>query len=392
MAYKQYLLIIVLLLLFGIARAQQVPDYQQADSTTRTLYEAAKWQALIDYTNQTDVQGLDFPALHQRAAYAQFMTGNYSAALARYHQVLQHDSYSPAAHYMSMLCQQYLNRDGNASYQAKFVDSTVLHKANITPFGLVEAGLETSAKIPNIALRGTGIYSRASLANRLGWRLQLDQSVAVFHQAISVAGNTTAQGFSFNNDQFEYYARLGYTLTSNLTLMGAYHYLHTTFGTDSYQNHVELAGLKYAAPYFTLQADANFSRMNNSGLQQYNAELTVYPTGSLNLYTISRLSVQGGYLSSTIFNQRIGFKAFKKCWIEAGANFGRMDNYLEADALYVYNAVDVTTFKAGGTLFYQLGMHLLAYANYAFEDKENHYSTNTTYQQNSISGGLTWKF
>ncbi|PTQ98071.1 hypothetical protein C8P68_103231 [Mucilaginibacter yixingensis] len=392
MAYKQYLLIIALLLLFGFAHAQQVPDYQQADSTTQALYSAGKWQALIDYTNQTDAQGLDFPALHQRAAYARFMTGNYSAALAKYQQVLKHDSYNPTARYMSMLCQQYLNRDGNASYQAKFVDTTVLNKNNITPFGLIEAGIEASAKIPNIALRGTGFYSRASLGNRLGWRLQLDQSVAVYHQAITVAGNNDLRDFSFNNDQFEYYARLGYTLTSNLTLLGAYHYLHTKFGTDSYQNHVELAGLKYAAPYFTLQADANFSKMSNSGLQQYNGELTVYPTGSLNLYTISRVSVQSGYLSSTIFNQRIGFKAFKRCWLEGSINVGRMDNYLEADALYVYNAVDVTTFKAGGTLYYQLGRHLLAYANYAFEDKENHYNTNATYQQNSITGGLTWRF
>lgn len=391
MAYKQYLLIMALLLSFDATYAQ-TPDYHQADSTSKALFIAGDWHTLITYADKITLQGLDFPSLRLRAAYARFMTSNYSGALTQYEQVLKHDSYNPTARYMSMLCQQYLNRSGNAAYQAKYVDSTVLSKENIKPVALIDAGLETSIKFPNTKQRGTGIYSRISLSTRLGWRLQLEQSGAIYHQAISVAGFNNAQNFSFNNDQSEYYAKLAYTITGSLSLMGAYHFLDTKFGTDSYKNHIGFIGLQYAAPYFSVQADSQFGQLINTNQQQYNCEITVYPTGSLNFYTISRISAQSGDISGTIFSQRVGGKAFKNCWIEGGANFGRMDNYLEADALYVYNAIDVTTFKAGGTLFYQFGRHLLAHANYTFERKENHYNTNTSYQQNAITGGLTWKF
>jgi hypothetical protein len=235
----------------------------------------------------------------------------------------------------------------------------------------------------------------------LGWRLQLEQSVAYFTQSITSTTAvlhapgaptiTTPNTGTYTDSQFEYYGKLGYTITPALTVLGAYHYLNVNYGTGSSPSHIGFLGLKYAMPYFAVQADANFSNISNSNVQQYNGQLSIYPLGNLNLYTISRVSVQSGDLQQTIFNQTLGFKVVKKLWMEASAGFGIMDNFLADDALYVYNAIDITKFKAGGTAFFPLNNHANLYLNYTFEQKQDYY-LNNNFNQHSITAGLIWKF
>jgi hypothetical protein len=401
MANRKYFLTLLLLAGWYIARAQTI-SFQQTDSTTYARYVAGDWKGLVEFGNTAVNAGVNYPVLRLRIAYAQFMSQNYSGALAQYQHVLNEDSQNQTAHYYSYLCNQYLGNSNAASYQAGYVDTVTLNKVPVTKCGLIQAGLETSAKISANNNRGTGSYTRASLSNRLGWKLQLDQSVAYYNQSITSnnpvavqipGGPLVNQGgtVTFSDSQFEYYAKLGYSVNSNLILLGAYHYLNTSYGTSSYQNHIGLIGLKYSAPYFALQADANFSSITNTNVQQYNGQLSVYPLGNLNLYTTSRISVQSGDVQQTIFNQTLGFKVIKQLWLETNAGFGKMDNYLEADALYVYNAIDITKFKAGGTAFFPLGGHAVIYLNYTFEKKQDFY-LNTNYNQHSITGGFTWKF
>lgn len=382
------------------ARAQSI-SYQQADSTSLVYYNSANWTGVIDYGNKAIAAGVDYPVLRLRMAYANFMGGNYSAALTQYNEVLKDDSHNQMARFYSYLCNKYLNNPQGASYHASFVDTVSLNKASVTQFGLISAGLENSVKIPQNSQRGTGNYTRAFLSNRLGWKLTLDQSLAFYNQsitstnavtsAIGAPGIANANSATFTDSQFEYYGKLGFAVNSRLTVLGAYHYLNTSFGITGYQNHIGLIGLKYALPYVTLQSDANVATISNSNLQQYNGQITFYPMGNLNLYSISRVSAQSGDLHQTIFSQTLGFKVTKPFWLEANGTFGTMDNYLDTDALYVYNAIDITKLKACATSFFQLGQHAIIYINYAFEQKQDYY-LNKNFNQNSITGGFTWKF
>lgn len=400
MAHRTYFLICVLLCCGLITKAQSI-TYQQADSTSYAQYQAGQWKALVDFGGRTITAGVDFPLLRLRIAYAEFSLGNYSAALSQYQQVLNNDSRNQTARYYSFLCHKYLGQNTGASYQLAYVDTATLHKEQINPFGLLDAGIETSVKVPNNDQRGTGSYTRASLSNRLGWKVQLEQSVAYFSQAITGTYTPTPNAgappiaasinSTYTDAQFEYYIKLGYAINSHLTLLGAYHYLNISYGQTGYQNHIGLVGLKYSSPYFTLQGDANFSNISSNNMQQYNGQVTIYPLGNLNLYTTTRASVQSGGARQTIINQTLGFKAAKKLWLEVNAGFGKMDNYLDADALYVYNAIDITKFKAGTTAFFPFGDHAVIYLNYTFEQKQDYY-LNTDYNQNSITGGFTWKF
>lgn len=397
MANRASFLIGALLACSVMAKAQSV-GYQQVDSISYAQYQAGQWKDLISYGNSAVAGNVDYPLLRLRIAYAQFVMGNYSGALVNYHAVLSEDSHNQMARYYSYLANKYLNKDLEAGYHASYLDTFTLNRDDIRPYAALEAGFETGFKISDNANRGAGIYNRASLTNRLGFRLQLDQSVAFFTQSISsntaifIPGSTLAvNSFTSTDSQFEYYAKLNFALTGDLSLIGAYHYLNTSFASTTNGSSIGLFGLKYSHPYFSLQADVNAAQVINTTFQQYNGALTIYPLGNLNLYTTSRASVQTNGLQQNIFNQTVGFKATKKLWLEAAAAFGKLDNYLDNDALYVYNAIDITQSRAAATAFYPFGRHIVAYLNYTYEQKQDYY-LNTNYNQNSITGGFTWKF
>ncbi|GAB3929164.1 hypothetical protein GCM10028827_23150 [Mucilaginibacter myungsuensis] len=386
----------VLICCLSKVRAQSA-SFQEVDSLSYAKYQAADWKDLVAYGNSAISAKVDYPLLRLRIAYAQFVLGNYGGALSNYQKVLGDDSHNQMARYYSYLSNKYLDREGEASYHASFLDTVTLNRDNIKPLGALQAGFEFSFKTNDNTRRGYGLYNRVSFSNRLGWRFQLDQSVAYFNQSISsgvpviIPGSTLSVNFTYNNSQLEYYAKLRYMLSGRLSLIGAYHFLNTSFGPSTYSSHVGLFGVRYAHPYFSLQADANSAQLINTAFQQYNGQLTLHPLGNLNLYTISRASMQANGMQQKMFSQSVGFKAANKLWLEVNGTFGRLDGYLDADALYVYNAIDVTSTKAGATVFYTLNKHLNLLINYTYEQKQDYY-LNNNYTQNSITGGITWRF
>jgi hypothetical protein len=81
----------------------------------------------------------------------------------------------------------------------------------------------------------------------------------------------------------------------------------------------------------------------------------------------------------------------KQAWLEGHATLGGFQNYFENDALYLYNAIDPTKWKAGAGVYVLLGKHLLLQAGFVFEQRVL-FLTNNTFNQQSITGGLSWKF
>lgn len=378
------------------ARAQGI-EFTEADSVSQAQYQSASWQQLLSYGQQVIRSGTDFPQLRLRMAHAQFSLQNYSAALRQYNIVLADDSHNATARYYSYLCNLYLNRNAAAYYHLAYLGEATIRQEKLNAYGLIQAGVETSVKVPSNALRGNGVYSRINLAKRLGWKVQLDQSVAYFGQSI----HYRVQGFlpfapqtvqSNPVHQVEYLGKLSYSLNRNFAVWGAYRYLNTSYAQVTYNSHIALLGIKYINPYFDVQADASSGTITNNNVRQYNAQLSLFPLGNLKLYTITRGSVlQQNTGSNAVFSQLIGFKLTPKLWLETNATFGTQNNYLETDGLYLYNAIDITKFKAGTTGYLQLTGNALLYLNYALEHKNDFYQT-TNYNQHSITGGFTWKF
>lgn len=376
----------------------QVKTYLQVDSISNNLYAAGQWPQLIRMGNQAIKDSIDFVGLRSRLGYAYLLTGNYSAALMEYNHVFKNDPADKMSRYYAYLCQSYLNNDPAASYNAGFCDSALLKSQYISNLQLTSVGMESGIKLNQDPYRGTASYNRLSLGLRLSWRLLFDQSVVYFERPVSkltdaIIGNAKDNILiSSRDNEFEYYGKLSYSISQQLTLLGAYHYLDTKYFSTNYYSNLGLLGLKYSGNYFNAQADINFGKLTGYSLTQYNAAVMLYPTGNLNFYTVSRFS----YLNRDnnhlpVFNQSIGFKAFKNTWLETLVTFGKLDNYIDSNGLYIYNSIDVSTFKMGETAFYELGKHAQLQLNYTFEKKQDS-ENNLEYNQASVTAGILWKF
>jgi hypothetical protein len=288
-----------------------------------------------------------------------------------------------------------LNRDLAATKVASTLDSAVLKAEQVKTSGLSNFNLVTGFKYPGVNSRGNASYVATGLGLRLGSRFQLDQTISLFQQEIA----NTPTGIPpriiityTNTKQLEYYAKLGFGLSKQITLIGAYHFLNTNFTTSTYQNHIGFAGIKYDSDYLSFQADASFGKIVTANISQFNAIVGVFPLGNLNLYGFTKASyLTQNSVSRPVFSQVFGFKAIKKVWLEANASFGGLDDYLDDDASYVYNSIDISKNKLGATLFYTFSPKSVFQFNYTFENKTE-FTPQTNYTQHSITGGITWKF
>ncbi|MDB5150520.1 MAG: hypothetical protein JWQ57_4540 [Mucilaginibacter sp.] len=392
MEYRKLTILFVLLFATLVTYAQD-NKLAVADSTAEQLYNAGDWKQLIRFVNKSVADSVDSPTLRFKAGYAYMLTGNYKAAISQFNRVLFKDPRNNTARLYAYYCNTYINNNNAASYNASHLDKETLHAIKLSPFGVTDAALESGIKLPNNDERDNGFFERAGIGLRLSWRLQLDQSFMLFTQNIFRSGYIDYKNQTGKTDrQVEYYAKAKYSLTNNISLLGAYHYLHTSYRTNTYQSNLGLLGIKYDTRYVDLQGDVNFGKLIDKTLKQYDAKVDFYPLGNLNLYTISRASVLNlSGVTHFIYGQSVGFKVLDKTWMETAATFGNQDDYLDADGLYVYNAIDPTKFKCGESVFYQLGNHALLNLNYFYEKKTDVYRA-VNYNQNSVTLGITWKF
>lgn len=392
MEYRKLTILFALLFAALVTRAQG-NKLAMADSTAEQLYNAGNWKQLISFVNQSVADTVDSPALRFKAGYAYMLTGNYKAAIYQFNRVLLKEPQNVTAYLYAYYCNTYINNNNAAFYNASHLDTATLRAIKLSPFGLTDAVLESGIKLPNNHERDNGFFERAGIGLRLSWRLQLDQSFMFFKQNIFRSGYIDYINQTGKTDrQFEYYAKAKYSLTKNINLLGAYHYLHTSYRSNIYQSNLGLLGIKYDTRYIDLQGDVNLGKLINKTLKQYDAKVDFYPLGNLNLYTTSRASVLNlSGVTHFIYSQSVGFKVLNKTWLETAATFGNQDDYLDADGLYVYNAIDPTKFKCGESVFYQLGNHALLNLNYFYEKKTDIYRA-VNYNQNSVTLGITWKF
>jgi hypothetical protein len=371
--------------------AQNALTYDEVNSKSYTLYEKGAWKDLLAYGKVAIAGGQDFSLLRLRLGYAAFMLTNYSEAIKQYDEVLKNDFYNSTAHYYTRLCRLYLNQPELADTGVKYLVKEVAEQEKLKPLAFTQAGVEISHKQTNARARQNTLYARIDISNRFNWNIHLQQSIATYQQKLSeplltaIANN---QNISIN--QFEYYNKLTVNLNRKWQLKGAYHYLRTPFNNYVYNNHLGLFGIKYNSNYIDLQADVILGTVTDSAFQQYNFTAGYYPFGNLNLYGFSTVTIKPVTQNAFIFKQVIGAKLLNNIWLEGHATVGKFRNLAENDALYLYNAIDPDTFKGGITTYLSLSKKCIAQLGYTFEQRELYKKTNT-FNQHSITGGISWK-
>lgn len=393
MRCRKLITIFIFLLACSKTQAQQTISYEEADAKSYELYEKGDWKKLLQYGKDNVAQAPDFILLRLRMGYAAFMLNNFSEALKQYDAVLKNDSYNETAHYYSWLCRKYLNLGELADAHLKYFSAEALKKEAIQNFTVTQIGTEVSYKSTELKPRGNGIYTRIDLHTRLHRGIYMYHAGALYNQTIAepkLPAVTNNKSIAIN--QKEYYNKTIINLNKQWHLIGAYHYLYTPFNNFIYNNHIGLAGIKYNSYYFTVQADAIFGNMTDTALQQYNLQWGLYPLGNLNLYSFSTASLSNRNNKSAFnFKQVLGAKVLKFLWLEGNATFGSFSNFMENDALYVYNAIDKNKFKAGAAVYITLNSKITAQVGYTFEQRQL-FQTINTFNQHSITGGITCKF
>jgi hypothetical protein len=359
---------------------------EQVENRSLNLLNAAQWKELVKYGKENIAAGNDFTLLRMRVGYASFILGNYSQSLLQYKKVLKEEPDNNVALYYVYLNNLYLNNTSAAKYYAaKLPDETkVLEQIKATKISGVQA--EFSSKMPDDTARRKAQYARVGLNLDLGYRFQLQQSLAYYTLLVNtpIGGNRVTYA---RLQQPEYYAKLVYAATGQLFMIGAYHFISDRFPDTTIYSHIFLGGVKYSHPYFSVQVDGSFGKFFVN-YAQYDGIISVYPLGNLNLYSISRISMG----SQTNFTQVLGAKVRKGLWLEGNTTIGSADYLFDNDALYVKNDADPLLFRCGASAYTMLSKKCLLTLNYTFEQKQQYQNLNHYFYQHSINGGLTWKF
>lgn len=383
--------LIILLLAGQEVLAQTGFSFTRVDSLSYSLYEKAEWKNLLKFGKEAIANQQDFLLLRLRLGYAAFVLNNYSEAIRHYGAVLKEDSYNSTAHYFIYWSRINLNQPELAMAEIKFLAPGILPESLYKPVAVSSADVEVSFKNADSTSRGKPLYARLALGNRFSHSFHMQQSLATYHQTLNEPLFTAVTNSNkINIGQVEYYNRVMINFTRRVQFKVAYHYLYTPFNNFTYKNNLLMAGLKYYAGYFDVQADAMFGRLTDTSAKQYNFQLGLYPFGNLNLYSFSTAVIRQRNGSAFNFRQVLGAKLFKNGWIEGNITLGRFQNLAENDALYIYNSVDPNKSKAGVTGYYIFG-NTIAQLGYTYEQREL-FGTTNTYNQHSITGGLSWKF
>ncbi len=384
---KRLLTLFICGLLFYDSHAQVTQT--EADIHSLNLFNEANWKALQTYGKENISAGIDFPLLSMRTGYAAFMLGNYGQSLKQYKKVLDADPTNSIALYYVYLNNLYLNNITAARYYAGKLPAETKASEKIQPYRLSGVDGEFSYKIPDDSSRGNVTYGRIGFSIQLGYKLELQQSGALFNQQLSEPLLTrVTNNRNINNKQKEYYAKLTYAASGSVALIGGYHYIYTPFNNLLYNNNLFFGGLKYISPFVQLKAMAASGRMINTIYNQVDLTVSLYPMGNTKLYTISRAA----YGDAFTFSQVAGYRIAKQLWLEGHMTLGQYNNLLENDALYVFNDIDKKHFKAGASIYILVAKKSLLSFNYTFDQKLRYRTNNTYFYQHSLNTAISWKF
>jgi hypothetical protein len=144
---------------------------------------------------------------------------------------------------------------------------------------------------------------------------------------------------------------------------------------------------------------------------QAGVALSWYPFGNASLFsTTSAISVFNEGKQRMVYEETLGGKISKNLWLSGLVTIGNLELYNEKNGYVVYNQTDPIRFRTGVDAFLKIGSHIELYVSYRFCSKEFQsvdyvmgvteenvpllisVTSNYTYPNQSLSGGIKWKF
>ena len=399
-------------LLFTILKlnAQDTVTYTQVDSTIHICYKDGRWKELITMANKALKSSIDYKILRQLMGYSYFMTGKYVQAQKQYEKALEFDTSDDITKLYLYYCGLYTGNNVYTRYRSSLLGDATKKYLKIKSTKMLEAiDLEYNYRSNDSKIRSNPSYYRLGINTQLLDRLSIYQSGSFFQQGIE----SGVLGM-----QAEYYLKTNFVLNAYSTLDAAYHFVHTNVNKESsvrqlndtlkgdlfyskFSTKIAFLDLTLGGSVLRQDTIGFFNRMIGSkyfnqldasiGFTIPKALFLTFKSSASYLYQMDQSFHP--FNSRWVFNQKIGFAPHKSIWVEANVTNGNMMNFQDKDALYLYNSVDASTLRTGGSVYWSCLFHLTLVLNYGFDKKEliNPDFTKQLYNQHSFSGGVIWK-
>lgn len=385
---------ILLLLLIGISfqlQAQEQVETATIDSISYAQFTTGDWDGLIATGQLADEAGVDFKWLQQRLGYAYFIKKQYYRSMRHYENALKYDQGDMITHLYLYYNGIYTGDGAYARYHAGRLSRGFLESTGQTALRVLDAiDVEYSYKIAKDESRENAHYKRFGLNSLLGWGVSLYQTVTDYKQITD---------YTTQNSQNEYYGLLNWNIKGNNNLSAAYHYVGTRVVTDPDTLYIPGHMIYLKAHRKINRFDLSISGANynsewiNSFQTGFHAGVGFAGTHNVylksSLYRIWEKGLDYDY-SRFVFRQTAGISPWKYLWTEASVTLGNLYHFIDDNGLYIYNALDATTFRTGLSVFGYVSKNLTLYGNYSYDEKY-FYLWDITYPQHSITGGIIWK-
>lgn len=389
------LLILSVLFVSMPLHAQENSGYETIDSLSYAYFLEANWDEVIKIGHAAIASEIDFKRLRQRMGYAYFAKSDYYNAIKHYEKSLAFDPSDEISHLYLYFSGINTGDESYARYHASKLPEKTRKEHGIKAFRPVDAvDAEYNKKLNDYQYRSDPDYYRFGLNSQLGYRLSLYQSVSRYSQ-YGEYNIGTINAFTANTVQDEYFALLNWSAGIKTNLSLGYHYVNAKVDysvfSQMYPGNIFTFSLNRRLWRFNTGFTASVYSNDSSDVIQTGLYAGVALPGKVRPYLKSSVyNLNENGTNRIVFSQTAGFFAAPKLWLQAAVTLGNLNNFVNANGLYVYNSLDPTIFRTGFSAFLYQSRHFTLYTNYTF-DKKQIYKDLNNYNQHSITGGIIWK-
>lgn len=420
----------------GNSTHDPVPDY---DSITLQLYHQQNWDSLLLIGIEAIDKGYDYFNIRVRTGAAAYHLSNYSLAASHLEKALLLNSKDEYANELLFYTYTFTGRNAQAAHVLKNLpgDQIIeLRKKYLNPSLYLEAGpiiISDNKTSGNDKDTGSQLFSeKYSEKNAfyllIGWKQPLGNflllNTAVSHISLNKHRTTNIKyvdslSGDFTVKQTEFYFSPAVCLSRRIQFLPALRiavtnvaepfrsndsitnlYLGNPIGIN-YNNLVFGGEIVYARNYWQTTMGAWYLSINDDRSMQVSASVMVLPLGNLNLYSTTGVSFKSNQKSHPIFaTQTLGFKTFKKTWLELSATKGNLVNTVELNAQLLNNQVVKSKYRLASLLIFDMNAKFRLTLRYQFMENEavTYYTESNNaiqlafanYSKHIITGGITW--
>ncbi|MBI5539124.1 MAG: hypothetical protein HY951_03640 [Bacteroidia bacterium] len=411
-------------------------DYNYIEKKTYDYYLTKQWDSLIYIGNIALQNNIDYFYLRSRIGAAYFEKKNYLKASKQFEKAMIFNGSDNFVLESLYYCYTYLDRENDANFLLKKHSQIFSDKIKPTFFREIyfESGssfIKDSENNKLLQMKENVDWTESNLTNNilynsLGIKYNINKYIIVttsysnlkiYNTKQILIGNEILKD-NYNLYQNQIYTNLKYRLSNGTIIIPAIHYILVDYKTlfskfDTTKNKViqERKGITLNDFAFSLAFDkkynnfginlfGTYSHLNNNTQNQIGLSISSAPLGNLNFYTITTLVVQHTKNKlNFIGEQNLGFKTSKHLWFEGFVTFGELENYIEKNAMVVYNINEVINFRTGLSIIIPYNKFQLSFRyNYIkksvpFDFYKNSLKTTSFNQhQHLILGILSYKF